>query len=31
MVEQLLSNGHRPMRVLFAGQVDLMVCSCCGK
>ena len=31
MVEQLLSNGHKPMRVLISGQADLMVCSGCGK
>ena len=31
MVEQLLSNGHKPMRVLFPGQADMMLCSGCGK
>ena len=31
LVEQLLSNGHKPMRVLISGQADLMVCSGCGK
>ncbi len=31
MVEQLLSNGHKPMRVFFPGQADMMLRSGCGK